>query len=153
MTVPTPTERAERWLRELDDALHAGRADAAAALFLEDGCWRDLTAFTWTLRTMDGRASIAAMLRATLARVRPTGWTLDGAASESNGTVEAWLRFETSVGRGRAVLRLRDGRAGTLMPMLDEPLGHEAPAGERRPLGVAHGASGLVLPTWLEAYA
>jgi hypothetical protein len=29
MTVPTPTDRAARWLRDLDDALHAGRADAA----------------------------------------------------------------------------------------------------------------------------
>jgi putative flavoprotein involved in K+ transport len=151
MTVPTPTDRAARWLRDLDDALHAGRADAAAALFQEDGCWRDLTAFTWTLKTMDGRASIAAMLHATLARVRPTGWTLDGEATESNGTVEAWLRFETAVGRGRAVLRLRDGRAWTLMTMLAELKGHEEPAGDRRPLGVEHGAYGRGLPTWLEA--
>jgi len=151
MTVPTPTDRAARWLRDLDDALHAGRADAAAALFQEDGCWRDLTAFTWALKTMDGRASIAAMLHATLARVRPTGWTLDGEATESNGTVEAWLRFETAVGRGRAVLRLRDGRAWTLMTMLAELKGHEEPAGDRRPLGVEHGAYGRGLPTWLEA--
>ncbi len=151
MNAPTPTDRARRWLRDFDDALTAGRVDAAAALFGEDGCWRDLTAFTWTLRTMDGRAAIADMLRTTLARVRPHGWTLDGDATEAGGIVEAWLRFETSVARGRAVLRLRDGRAWTLMTMTTELRGHEEPAGDRRPLGVAHGAYGRGLPTWLEA--
>ena len=52
MNAPTPTERAERWLRDFDAELTAGRFDAAAALFEDGGCWRDLTAFTWTLRTM-----------------------------------------------------------------------------------------------------
>ncbi len=151
MTEPSPTDLAARWLRDLDDALTRGRADAAAALFVEDGLWRDLTAFTWTLRTMEGRAAIADMLRATLARVRPTGWTLDGEPTAAGGTVEAWLRFETAVGRGRAVLRLRDGRAWTLMTMLAELKGHEEAAGPRRPRGVEHGAYGAGRPTWLEA--
>ena len=151
MNAPTPTERARRWLRDFDDALTAGRCDAAAALFEERGCWRDLTAFTWTLRTMDGRVAVADMLRATLERVRPHGWTLEGDATEANGVVEAWLRFETAVARCRAALRLRDGRAWTLMTMTAELAGHEEPAGERRPLGVVHGAYGRGLPTWLES--
>ena len=151
MNAPTPTERAERWLRDFDAELTAGRFDAAAALFEDGGCWRDLTAFTWTLRTMDGRAAIADMLRATLARVRPHDWRLDGEATEANGAVEAWLRFETSLARARAVLRLRDGRAWTLMTMAVELKGHEEPAGERRPLGVEHGAFGRGRPTWREA--
>jgi putative flavoprotein involved in K+ transport len=151
MSDATPAAVAGSWLRAFEAALSSARADAAAALFRDDGAWRDLTSFTWTLRTMEGPAAIEAMLRTTLADTRPHGWALEGEATEANGTVEAWLRFETAAGRGRAVLRLRDGRAWTLMTMLAELKGHEEPAGDRRPQGVRHGAYGLGLPSWLEA--
>ncbi|HMS79790.1 MAG TPA: nuclear transport factor 2 family protein, partial [Burkholderiaceae bacterium] len=151
MTAVPPTDLAERWLRDLDDALRRGRADDAAALFHEDGSWRDLNAFTWTLRTLEGRAAIADMLRTTVARIRPGGWTLEGPATGTDGVVEAWLRFETAAGRGRGVLRLREGRAWTLMTMLAELKGHEEPAGERRPRGVEHGVYGAGRPSWREA--
>jgi len=150
MTDPTPCERVRHWLREFDAALSAGRPAAAAALFLDDGLWRDLTSFTWAIRTMDGREAIAAMLEATLAGTRPRGWRLDGEPTESNGVIEAWLVFETGAGRGRGVLRLRDGRAWTLMTMLVELAGHEEPAGDRRPKGVVHGALGPGRRSWLE---
>jgi putative flavoprotein involved in K+ transport len=146
-----PIDSAERWLAAFGAALARGDAAAAADLFHDDGCWRDLTSFTWSIRTLDGRAAIADMLRAALAHVRPGGWTLDGTPSAVGETVEAWLRFETAVGRGRAVLRLRDGRAWTLMTMLAELAGHEEPAGERRPLGVTHGAYGSGQRSWLES--
>jgi len=145
-----PIDSAERWLAAFGAALARGDAAAAADLFHDDGCWRDLTSFTWSIRTLDGRAAIIDMLRAALARVRPGGWTLDGTPSATGEVVEAWLRFETSVGRGRAVLRLKDGRAWTLMTMLAELAGHEEPAGERRPLGVQHGAYGTGQRSWLE---
>jgi putative flavoprotein involved in K+ transport len=147
------TDSAERWLRDFDAALQRGDAEAAAALFHDDGCWRDLTSFTWSIRSLEGRAAIADMLRATLATVRPVRWSLDGTPAEAGEVVEVWLRFETSVGRGRAVLRLKDGRAWTLMTMLAELAGHEEPAGERRPLGVQHGAYGTGQRSWLETYA
>jgi putative flavoprotein involved in K+ transport len=150
MTDPTPTERAERWLREFDAALAAGSPDAAATLFHEDGFWRDLVSFTWTLCTMEGRDAIARMLRATLAGTRPGGWRLEGEPVEANGTVEAWLRFETAVGRGRGVLRLRQGKAWVLMTMLAELRGHEEPAGDRRAPGAQHGVHRPGRPTWLE---
>ncbi|RPH46590.1 MAG: NAD(P)/FAD-dependent oxidoreductase [Burkholderiales bacterium] len=146
-----PADSVALWLAAFGTALARGDADAAAALFHDDGCWRDLTSFTGSIRTLDGRPAIARMLRATLAHVRPGAWTLDGAPSASGDTVEAWLRFETAVGRGRAVLRLKGGRAWTLMTMLAELIGHEEPAGDRRPLGVAHGAYGTGQRSWLEA--
>jgi putative flavoprotein involved in K+ transport len=153
MSPSSPSETAERWLRDFDTALSAGSDQLVADLFLPDGFWRDLVAFTWTIRTMEGRPAIAAMLRATGARTRPSGWRLEGPATESGGTVEAWLRFDTAVGRGRAVLRLREGRAWTLMTMLAELTGHEEPAGDRRPLGVKHGEYGPGRRTWLEERA
>jgi putative flavoprotein involved in K+ transport len=150
MTDPTPRERARHWLGQFDAALSSGRPQAAASLFLDDGIWRDLTSFTWAIRTLDGRGAIAAMLEETLAGTRPGGWRLDGEATETNGTIEAWLSFETATGRGRGVLRLRDGRAWTLMTMLAELKGHEEPAGDRRPQGVVHGALGPGRRSWLE---
>ena len=45
-------------------ALQAQDAAAAAALFLPDGLWRDVLAFTWNIQTMAGRAAIEAVLRA-----------------------------------------------------------------------------------------
>jgi putative flavoprotein involved in K+ transport len=150
MSGPTASERAGAWLCAFDEALAAGQAEAAAALFVDGGFWRDLSSFTWSIRTMEGRDAIAAMLRATLAHTRPHAWQVDGEATEANGTVEAWLRFETGTGRGRGVLRLRDGRAWTLMTMLAELKGHEEPCGDRRPLGVVHGDHRPDRRTWLE---
>jgi hypothetical protein len=71
MSGPTASERAGAWLCAFDEALAAGQAEAAAALFVDGGFWRDLSSFTWSIRTMEGRDAIAAMLRATLAHTRP----------------------------------------------------------------------------------
>jgi putative flavoprotein involved in K+ transport len=62
---------------------------------------------------------------------------------------EAWIAFETEVGRGRGHLRLRDGRAWTLLTTLHELKGHEEPAGPARPMGAERGAS-RGRRTWLE---
>lgn len=130
------TDLAGHWLATFDRALAAGDPDAVLAAFDDECYWRDLVAFTWNIRTMEGRTEIGDMLRATLAGTRPSGWQLDGEPAEANGVVEAWFRFETGVGRGRGIARLRDGRAWTLLTALQELKGHEEPAGERRPLGV-----------------
>ena len=52
----------------------------------------------------------------------------------------AWITFETEAGRGEGLLRLRDGKAWTLLTALYELKGHEEPAGPGRPKGVEHGA-------------
>ena len=63
---------AEVWLAEFADALAAGDAAAAAALFIPDGHWRDVLAFTWTIATHSGGAAIEQALQPTLARTRAT---------------------------------------------------------------------------------
>ena len=60
--------------------------------------------------------------------------------SEADGVTEAWIAFETAVGRGRGHLRLRDGKAWTLLTTLAELKGHEEPKGDGRPPGASHGA-------------
>ena len=54
---------AEIWLAEFADALAAGDAAAAATLFIPDGHWRDVLAFTWTIATHSGRAAIEQVRR------------------------------------------------------------------------------------------
>ena len=100
------------WLSEFGDALAAGDPAAAAALFTEDCFWRDLIAFTWNIKTMEGRAAVEEMLAATLAQAQPSGWRItDGEEpAEAGGVAEAWIDFETAAGRGRGHVRLRDGR-------------------------------------------
>ena len=144
------TRQAEAWLAAFAGALARNDADGAAALFGEPGYWRDLVAFTWNIRTFEDRGAIAAMLRATLAGVRPTGWALDGPATTGvGGAVEAWLTFETATGRGRGLVRLKDGRVWTLMTALDEIRGHEEARGRTRELGTEHGAF-RNRETWLD---
>jgi putative flavoprotein involved in K+ transport len=130
------------WLDRFGDALSAGDAAAAAALFHPDSFWRDLIAFTWNIKTLEGPAQISDMLTQTLPGVQPSGWQVTGGEepASAGGVTEAWIDFETAVGRGRGHLRLREGRCWTLLTTLYELTGHEEPRGLSRPKGVEHGA-------------
>ncbi|MCU1606184.1 MAG: putative flavin-containing monooxygenase [Modestobacter sp.] len=139
------------WLSSFDAALTAGDAAAAAELFTEDSFWRDLVSFTWNITTAEGRAAIADMLEHTLAGVQPRAWRITEGEepTEADGVTEAWIEFETAVGRGRGQLRLRDGRAWTLLTTLYELTGHEEPARDRRAKGAEHGIH-RDRETWLD---
>ncbi|MBA4103015.1 MAG: FAD-dependent oxidoreductase, partial [Arthrobacter sp.] len=67
----SPTAAAQAWLTSLDDALQRRDVEAALELFGDDSYWRDFVAFTWNLKTLEGKASIRRMLEATLDRVQP----------------------------------------------------------------------------------
>ena len=64
-----PAEAAA-WLDRFAKALTADDAKAAAVLFIDNGLWRDILAFTWTIETMAGRAAIAARIAETAARAQ-----------------------------------------------------------------------------------
>jgi putative flavoprotein involved in K+ transport len=139
------------WLSAFSEALAAGDPAAAAELFLEDCYWRDLVAFTWNIKTCEGRAAVTEMLSETLPGLQPGNWRItDGEEpADAGGVIEAWIDFETAVGRGHGQLRLRDGRCWTLLTTLEELKGHEEPRGPSRPKGAEHGAS-RGRTTWLE---
>ena len=139
------------WLSQFEDAMAAGNVAAAAELFAEDSYWRDLIAFTWNLKTVEGRAGVVDLLNATLESVRPRDFRIAAGEqpSDTDGLVEAWIEFETAVGRGRGLLRLRDGKAWTLLTTLYELTGFEEPARGSRPIGAEHGAH-RNRETWLE---
>ncbi len=138
------------WLARLNTTLAQQDIAGACALFDAQECfWRDLAAFTWNIVTSEGQDQIHAMLQATLAQAAPSGWQLVGTPDERNGVVTATVRFETALGRGQGVLRLRDGRCWTLLTVLEELKGFEEKSRHRRILGAEHGSNKQRV-TWLE---
>jgi len=133
------TEAAQQWLSEFDSRLRARDVGAVTASFTEDGFWRDLIAFTWNIKTSEGHAQISEMLHARLEDVAPSNWQLDGEATEEAGVISCWISFETRLARGYGQLRLRDGRAWTLLTTMRELKGFEEKRGDTRPLGAHHG--------------
>ncbi|MEZ4727010.1 MAG: NAD(P)/FAD-dependent oxidoreductase [Caldilineaceae bacterium] len=147
---PEPaTTQATQWLVALDHALTRSDLPAALTLFADECYWRDLLAFTWNIVTMESREEIRDMLAATLGATRPSGWTLTEPATAKDGVVEGWFSFETAVGRGRGIFRLKDGRCWTLLTTLQALKGFEEKAGSTRAKGVEHGAV-RNRQTWLE---
>ena len=59
-------ETSTSWVAAFSEALDARDAASAAALFGDECFWRDLAAFTWNVKTLEGRDEIAAMLAAQL---------------------------------------------------------------------------------------
>jgi putative flavoprotein involved in K+ transport len=143
------TQQASLWLAALGHALANGDIEGAARLFEADGFWRDIVAFTWNIKTCEGRDEIRAMLAATLAGAKPSAWALEGKAAHVDGVTEAWFGFETGVGRGRGHLRLRGAHCWTLLTALRELKGFEEQSGPSRELGLEHGVKRERL-SWLE---
>jgi putative flavoprotein involved in K+ transport len=138
-----------KWLERFSACLERGDIDGAAQLFDEQCYWRDLVAFTWTLKTFEGRGEIRAMLSATLGAAAPGDFFALAQPGENDGIADGWFAFETALGRGTGHLRLRDGRCWTILTTLQELKGFEEPAGPRRARGLEHG----VVPgrqSWLE---
>jgi putative flavoprotein involved in K+ transport len=135
----TADEIVERWLRDFNAALEAGDASAAADLFAPTSFWRDLVALTWNIVTVEGRDGVRDLLEHTLARAAPRAFTVTEAPVANGTTVDAWLRFETRVGRGQAHLRLKDGYGFTLLTTLEELTGYEERRGPTRAMGTTHG--------------
>jgi cation diffusion facilitator CzcD-associated flavoprotein CzcO len=136
-TRPTPQTEAEGWLAAYDAALQSRDGAAAAALFLADGLWRDVLAFTWNIQTMAGRPAIEATLRATLARTKPANFRIPPrrtpprrVSRAGNECIEAIFEFETAFGPANGIVRLVPDsqgqlRAWTLNTNLHELRGHE----------------------------
>ncbi len=151
-----PTAIAEQWFADFEAALHARDVHRAAGQFTTASFWRDLVAFSWNITTAEDRAGIEDLLTATLEPTDPGGFALEEPADEDGGVVTAWFVFETAVGRGRGLVRLREEegawRAWTFLTTLYELKGHEEPRGVRRPMGAEHGAT-KERTTWSERRA
>ncbi|WP_144114129.1 NAD(P)/FAD-dependent oxidoreductase [Paraburkholderia sp. BCC1886] len=138
-------------LESLESALRRGDTEAAVALFQPECYWRDLVAFTWNIKTMEGREQIRAMLDAQLGAIKPTRLRIaeNETPTEADGLLQAWITFETEVARGSGFIRVKDGLIWTLLTTMSELKGHEEPKGNRRPMGAEHGAR-LDRTSWKE---
>jgi len=142
---------AAAWLASFEEALRHGQATDAAHMFVPDGHWRDVLAFTWHLQTMSGQPAIAATLNQTLNSVRPSGLRVAAGRTAPRrvvraGTeaIEVIFEFDTVMGRGSGVLRLVPDaesvgvlRAWTLLTSLETLTGHEERSNKRRAGGDA----------------
>ena len=141
---PSPQERVDAWLAEFEAALAARDIERATGLFATDSFWRDLVAFTWNLKTVEGREQIADMLGERLDDTTPSDFRTSEPATEDGGVVSAFIEFDTATGRGVGHLRLRDDGDGdaawTLLTTLQELKGHEESSGATRVLGAVHGS-------------
>ena len=144
-----PTQAASAWFTDFSSALERNDINAAVDLFEPDCYWRDLVTFTWNICTQEGPDAIRAMLAARLSDTRPSTFAVEGEPTEADGVVDAWFTFETAVARGRGHLRLRNGKAWTLLTTMTELKGFEEKTGEHRVKGAEHGAR-RGRQTWLE---
>ena len=131
---------AQAWFADFERALTAGDIDAAANMFCEVSYWRDLVSFTWNITTVEGRDGVRDLLRNTLADTRPYNFQLSEPATTADGVTDAWFTFETAVGRGSGLARLKEDGAWTFLTALDELKGFEESKGPGRRHGVEHGA-------------
>ena len=147
-----PAAEAAAWLATLGDTLASGDVDATLDLFADDCYWRDLVAFTWNVKTMEGKPAIAAMLRATLAAARPSDWQVTTASGSRGEPIKAWFTFSTAAGKGNGILSLEGEKCRTILTTLQSLDGHEEASGRTRPMGVRHGAD-RNRKTWSEERA
>jgi putative flavoprotein involved in K+ transport len=145
----TPAGRVDAWLDAFQQALTTRDVDRAVELFAPTCFWRDLVSFTWNITTAEGHDEVRELLEQTLDRTDPRGFRVAEPPAGADGVDEAWIEFETAVGRGRGHLRLKDGRGWTLLTTLYELTGHEEPARDRRPKGAEHGIH-RGRETWLD---
>ncbi|WP_199255372.1 flavin-containing monooxygenase [Mycolicibacterium mengxianglii] len=144
----SPQQRVDAWLADFENALAVRDVQRAAGKFATDSYWRDLVAFTWNLKTVEGRDGVADLLEAQLAGTNPSGFrtretpTQDGSGDDM--VTSAFIEFDTSVGRGIGHLRLKSDAgtdaAWTFLTALQELRGHEERKGPSRVLGAVHGS-------------
>jgi len=62
----TSTRQLTAWMADFAASLDRRDVAVAVVMFDNDSYWRDLLPFTWSIETLEGKGSIAAMLDATL---------------------------------------------------------------------------------------
>ena len=124
----------EPWLAAFAAALAQSDPAAVAALFGETCYWRDLLAFTWTIRTFEGRDAIGGLVADRALMARAHHWRIESVTAVEDG-VEGWLRFETVSAHCRAHIRLRGGRCWTLLTASRSLIGFEEREGSTRERG------------------
>ena len=139
-----PVLNLAQWTRAFIGALAVENVEAVADLFGDQCFWRDILAFTWDIRTFEGRDAIAKMLSERQVIVRPSGWHVE--KGQAANATEGFIGFATAAGRCRGYVRLVDGRCLTMFTTLEELAGFSPRQGRSRPEKLNVDGE----PTWTE---
>ena len=106
---------AAQWLRSFESRLKLGDVNRLATLFATECHYRDILAFSWTLRPAAGAQAIANFLISAQTKVLAKNFVLATERTPPRKVrrlgievIEAIFKFETAVGRGHG--QIRDGR-------------------------------------------
>lgn len=129
----------EAWLNRFNAALEGRDAAMTGALFRPDGHWRDIIGLGWRIATVSGREAVAGALPPAAAARGARAFAIDPdrhpprhVERAGEDCIEAILRFETAIGPGAGILRIKAADAGgeapeawTLMTSLRHIAGHD----------------------------
>ncbi len=85
-TISDARRKAESWLTAFETGARRRDADAAAALFATESFWRDLVAFTWNIKTVEGPDGVRDLLTSQLPHVSASGFALEEEPTEDGGS-------------------------------------------------------------------
>ena len=142
-------KEANNWLMEFFRCIRAGEHDLATNLFLEEGCWRDILAFSWNIITVAGKKDIGDMLQATSGKINVVKWEIERSSLIEQGGNSCWFTFATSTANCKGKLTLKDGKCSVLFTSVDELIGHEEATLTRRKKGYINKAI-KGRKTWLD---
>ncbi|WP_198084941.1 FAD-dependent oxidoreductase [Variovorax sp. E3] len=113
----SPDQQIASWIQEFNGAMDSGDLGRVAALFAEDGYWRDLLALTWDIQTFKGREAIEFALAKYQVACGMTALRITGSATsgvlgmEGPKTMESFLSFETKLAMCKGYVRLIESKA------------------------------------------
>lgn len=106
---------AHAWLSDFEKALTGADREAIAALFMDDGHWRNILAFDWQLYSVSGPDTIAEKLcsaqtnaKATNFHIPETRTSPRSVTRAGTDVIEVMFDFKTAVGTGSGIVRLRE---------------------------------------------
>ena len=129
-------------LLAFNTALQEQAFDSLLDCFHEDAYWRDLLAFTWNIKTLEGKTQIGDMLKAQLQPISASDFRPDPREQPGmeGAMYSAWLEFDTGVAKGYGHIRILDNKIFSLFTAVAELKGHPESIGFNRPTGTTHGA-------------
>ncbi|KAF5013867.1 hypothetical protein FDECE_148 [Fusarium decemcellulare] len=152
-------EIVDQWLKKFQEVVKTGTYTDVASLFHGDAWIRDFLTFSWDFRTIQGSEALSSYIKkqdaATLVSIKARDHgkfqPIFKTPAPEVHWVESMFEFETSVGRGKGMLRLVSGNdnvwKGYLINFtLQELKGFEEQSGLRRPHGYVDPRGG----TWGE---
>ena len=129
----------EKWIEQFNASFASVESVDLASLFQEEFFWRDILCISWSLNTFETHQEVLGALKQNKASfpLKIEGYY---DVKRVDGVVESFLDITNGIGRGKGYVRLKRGKAWTLLTTLEELQGYEEKRAERRILGTRHGA-------------